>query len=173
MGERDDLAAALALFHAKSYGWALACCERNADEATDVLQDAYAKVLTGKARFDGRSALKTWFFGVVRLTAREHRRSSVVRFLFPQATHRHAPAPEVPQADEALAERQLASAMSAALAELSDRQREVLHLVFYEDLTIAEASTIMQVSLGTARLHYDRGKKNLHVILERRGVRLP
>ena len=74
MGDPQTLERELATLHAASYGWALACCARDPDEAADVLQQAYVKVVSGSARFDGRSALKTWFFGVIRLTAHEHRR---------------------------------------------------------------------------------------------------
>lgn len=175
MSEPAELAAQLAAIHAASYGWALACCERRAHDATDVLQDAYAKVLSGAARFDGRSSLKTWFFGVVRRTAQEHRRSGVVRWLFPERARAtaEAAAPSQRAADASLADRELATVVAAALAQLSPKQREVLHLVFYEELSIAEAAAIMGVSLGTARLHYDRGKKNMHALLAQQKVTIP
>ena len=58
--------------------------------------------------------------------------------------------------------RQIIEAMNS----LPGRQREALHLVFYEGLTIAEAAVTMGVSLGSARTHYDRGKKRMRILLQ-------
>lgn len=167
---RRTLERELAAMHAASFGWALACCRRDREQAEDVLQQAYWKVLSGRARHDGRSSLKTWFFGVVRLTAREQHRTSVLGWL----RRREAPDAEelaAPSRPDPAVASETARAVAAALAELPERQREVLHLTFYEGLTIAEAATIMGVALGTARQHYERGKASMHAALDRRGVR--
>lgn len=166
MGDpRESLERELAALHASSWGWALACCARDPDEASDVLQQAYEKVLTGRARFDGRAQLKTWFFGVVRLTAHEHRRWRFFRGRVVAEEIPDVAAPSWPAID-----RETAEAVARALAKVSARQREALHLVFYEGLTIAEAAVVMGVSLGTARLHYERGKASMMEILSREGV---
>jgi len=163
----------LAALHPASFGWALACSGRDADVAEEVLQDVYFKVLDGRARFDRRSSLKTWLFGVIRMTAREHRRWSVLRVLRggradAEPSETIADGGRAP--DSEAAARQRAEHIARALSRLAERQREVLHLVFYEDLSIAEAAEVMGVALGTARQHYERGKHALAALILEQGA---
>ena len=159
--ERDEIDSELGKLHADSYGWALACCGRDREEAEEVLQNAYLKVYSGKARFDGRSALRTWLFGVIRRTAAEERRRNIVRRLRAAAYAVIAPTENVAEPEPAFEVAQCEELILSALRELSPRQREVLQLVFYHDMTIEDAAEVMSVSLGTARTHYERGKARL------------
>ncbi len=154
----------LAALHPASWGWALACAGRDPTRAADVLQESYAKVLEGRARWDGRSAFKTWFFGVVRFTAREQARFSVRSWLGLASDAPEVPS-DMPSPSSQLGRGQRARALAKALAKLPDRQREVLHLAFYEDLTLREAAEIMGISIGSARQHYERGKERLRQLL--------
>jgi RNA polymerase sigma-70 factor (ECF subfamily) len=155
--ERVELERELERLHAASFGWALGCCGRNHDEAEDVLQTVYVKVLDGKARFDGRSSLKTWLFAVIRRTALAHRRTRWLRSL---ALLRLPPPAPVEQHHSEDTQR-----LIAALRKLARRQREVLELVFYHDMTIEEAGAALRISVGSARVHYTRGKKRLEALL--------
>jgi RNA polymerase sigma factor (sigma-70 family) len=127
---------------------------------------SYQKILSRRARFSGRSSFKTWLFGVIRLTALDQRRWSVrhwLRFLplpddEPLATTGDFPGESFLQAEQN-------QALRDALARLASRQAEVLHLVFYHDLTLDEAAAVMRVSPGTARTHYERGKASLRSLL--------
>ncbi|HZI22879.1 MAG TPA: sigma-70 family RNA polymerase sigma factor [Gemmatimonadales bacterium] len=151
--------------HVAAFGWALACCGGDRAAAEDALQTSYLKILDGRARFDGRAAFRTWLFSVVRLTAAEQRRRTALWRLWPRswlgsaADGRH-------DAAAALDRSETARQLVVALARLPRRQREVLHLVFYQDLTIAEAAEVAGISLGTARTHYERGKAGLRKLLE-------
>jgi RNA polymerase sigma factor (sigma-70 family) len=155
--------------HRESYGWALACCQRNQSEAENVLQTAYLKVLDGKARFDGRSAFKTWFFSVIRRTAIDHRRREVLGRLR-LVKHEQSQARITGSFDEAVYRSEVQTLFREALVELPRRQQEVLQLVFYHDVSLAEAAEVMAVSIGSARTHYERGKKQLRRAMTKLGA---
>lgn len=165
--DRDELEARLAELHEASFGWACSCCGWNESDAADVLQDAYVKVISGQARFHGRSTFRTWLFGVIRLTALETHRKARARKDRRDRLALEAAAPEVAVSrprDPAVRSEE-ARLLREALDRLPDRQREVLHLVFYEDLTVREAAGVMEVTVGTARVHYHRGKEKLRGLL--------
>src|SRR5436305_1404383 len=75
----DEIQRSLAELHPASAGWALSCCRWDREEAEEVLQVAYLKILDGRARFGGRSSFRTWLFGVIRRTAAEQRRGRTRR----------------------------------------------------------------------------------------------
>jgi RNA polymerase sigma factor (sigma-70 family) len=149
--------------HADCFAWAMACCGRDRSEAEDVLQTSYLKVLDGRAVFASRSSFKTWLFGVIRRTAAEHRRwRALRRFRSASLVERVDPS-----ADPATAvdHSESTARLVGALGTLTARQRDLLHLVFYQDLTIGEAAVVLGISIGTARTHYERGKQRLRELL--------
>jgi RNA polymerase sigma factor (sigma-70 family) len=161
-----DLRAALERHHAESLGWAMACCGFDRSEASDVLQDTYLKVLDGRAVFRGESTFRTWLFGVVRRTASENRRNVFRRLASAWRADRHDVAAEPRDADALIDGAAMADRLRRAMRSLPARQRQVLHLVFHEDLTVDAAAGVMGVSVGSARTHYARGKTRLRQLLQ-------
>ncbi len=165
----DDraLRAELEMLHPESFGWARRCCADDPQQAEDVLHTAYLKVLDGRARYDGRASFKTWLFAVIRMTAAGVRRWRWLRVV---GVDRPARPREAAAADESLEQAETSQWFRQALASLPRRQREVLQLVFYHDLSLPEAAEVMGVALGSARTHYERGKRALREWLEQAGV---
>jgi len=165
----SELKAELARLHEASFGWALSCCSRNPAEAEEVLQIVYLKILQGKAIYRGESKLQTWLFAVIRKTAISERRKHLLRTLKsiadPQPEEAAHPRPEVEIERSEMQQR-----FQQALAQLPARQRETLHLVFYQELSLSEAAEVMNISIGSTRRHYERGKKRLRETLVRDGV---
>ncbi|HET8677320.1 MAG TPA: RNA polymerase sigma factor [Blastocatellia bacterium] len=165
--DSPELQAELERHHQASYGWALCCCSHDSHQAESVLQDVYLKILGGKARFDGKSSFRTWLFAVIRKTAADERRRNLLTRLR-LTKHERSAGQDAPadRPDEIVYRAQIQALFRQALARLPKRQQEVLELVFYHDLSLAEAAKVMGVSVGSARTHYDRGKKRLRQWLD-------
>jgi RNA polymerase sigma-70 factor (ECF subfamily) len=167
-----ELEAWLERLHEESFGWALSCACGDAARAEDVLQTAYVRVISGRAVYGQRSSFRTWLFGVIRLVAREEQRrvrTERQRTVLLEDPNVLAVADERARPDD----HESARLLRAALEQLPERQREVLHLVFYQDMSIADAAEVMEISVGSARTHYERGKARLRMLLEERGHERP
>ncbi|HEX3250293.1 MAG TPA: RNA polymerase sigma factor [Pyrinomonadaceae bacterium] len=165
--EISELKAELEKLHPASFGWALSCCRHNRAEAEEVLQTVYLKILQGKAIYRGESKLQTWLFAVIRKTAISEHRKHLLRTLVSIPGPTSEPRGELEYEFERSETQQR---FQQALAQLPPRQRETLHLVFYQDLSLSEAAEVMNISLGSARRHYERGKQRLRAMLDREGV---
>lgn len=162
----SELRTQLEKHHTAAFGWAMSCCARNPAEAEDVLQTVYVKILEGKATYKGTASFKTWLFSVIRKTAAEVRRRNMLHRLklmdfLPGALSKKKTNPV-----EELEQNEMQTKLTGALSSLSRRQREVLHLIFYEDFSLSEAAEVMNIYIGSARTHYERGKKKLRSWME-------
>ncbi len=152
----------LAALHEALFGWSLTRCGFDHAAAEDLMQQAYVEVLSGRARFDNKSSLKTFLFGVVQMLARSRYRRLASRLRLVREVQ--APTPAEEHGAENIHDGR-AAAVWRAVGELPARQRDITELVFCRELTIEEASKVMGVSIGTGRVHYDRAKKALRSAL--------
>ncbi len=130
--------------------------------AEEVVQDSFVALHAGLHRLrDSEKALSYLRAAVV------NRSRSVLRHRI--VVDRNAPktAPDMPSAEHgamALIER---SSVVAALRVLPDRQREVVVLRFYGDLSEAQIATAMGITRGAVKSHTSRAMSALRSVLER------
>jgi len=157
----------LEALHPQCFAWAMACCGNHRQDAEDVLQDTYVGVLDHSLRFNGQSSLRTWLFGVIRHKERARFRRERLRAWLgvTHASRIDGPSPAA-QPDEDAVALDRHERTRRALDALSRRQREVLLLVFYHDLSVEDAARVMGISVGSARVHYARGKQRMAALLE-------
>ena len=153
---------ALQELHTGLYGWALSRCDYHQAMAEDLMQQAYVEVLSGRARFDNKSSLKTFIFGVVQNLARSQLRKIAIRLRIVRTHSAELRQDEYSEVDQGNREH---AHIWQAVQELPARQRDITELVFCRDMTIEEASAVMGVTVGTGRVHYDRAKKALAIKL--------
>lgn len=158
----------LAEHHQESFAWAMRCCLGNREEAEDLLQSSYLKILEEKARYRQQNAqFKTWLFTVIRNTAIDiYRKKSPHLIQINEALNTNISVFS-DNFDESIEDRETQVIFQQIMQQLSAQQQQVLHLVFYQDMSIEDAAKIMGVTTGTARTHYERGKKQLRKRLKK------
>ena len=128
-------------------------------EAEDALQEVFVLLHRSLAGFDPRrAALSTWLY-----------RITINHCLNQRRGHRPVSVPldEVTAAGEfpgaRLAER---DAVWQAVRVLSDKQRAIVILRYYRELSYAEIASVLEIPLGTVKSRLDLALKTLQKILE-------
>lgn len=116
-------------------------------DVEDVVQQAFLAALDGAAKFDGRSSVQTWLFGIVTRRALDAARTRFRR----QRFSRLAELVGFGGGTAAAAESSYAAASEAErlLAELPPMQRAVFVLHDVEGYTFAEISGLTDVGIST------------------------
>jgi RNA polymerase sigma-70 factor (sigma-E family) len=95
-----------------------------------------------------------------------NRSRSVLRRRAVAARHVNAPPPDHPGADESAVATERRTAVLDALRALPQRQREVLALRYYLDLSEAQIAETLGISRGAVKSHASRGAASLRELLE-------
>ena len=114
----------------------------------DAVQDVFIVVHRRLAEFEGRSALRSWLFGIARRVAHDHRRRIGRKERteeLPEAVL--DPTGATPAGDVERA--QAVRVLHAILESLDDDKREVFILAELEQMTVPEIATALGVNLNT------------------------
>lgn len=121
--------------HAELHGPVLAFAARmlgRHDRAEEVAQDTMLVVWRGASRFEGRSRVTTWVFGIAyRLALKSRRRFGFERLHVALDAVMARPDP-APPAAQAIVD---AEAMAGALAALPPEHRALMHMTFHYGFT--------------------------------------
>ena len=151
---RTELEHILKQFHRDAYLWARQCCQFDDELAKDMLQQSYLKILEGNAKLKNPQKAKTWLFSIIRYTCIDELRKSGKTTSLDESY-------ELVELEEHLD----CTDYEGIIRKLPDMQKEVILAVFYHQMTISESAEILQISVGTARTHYERGKKKLKELI--------
>jgi len=135
-------------------------------EFDDLVQAAATEAWRALPRFEGRSELSTWIYGICYRVLLNHRRfwrRFRARFDVGVTTD---PPLESPHTTELLAERERAARLRAALGRLSDKYRAVVVLHDLEELGVNEIATIVRANELTVRSRLRDGRRQLRRLLE-------
>jgi RNA polymerase sigma-70 factor, ECF subfamily len=151
-------------YHAQVYQFALRRVSNNAD-AAEIANETMLEVWRAAARFAGDSRVRTWLFGIV-----NHRAIDLLR------RRRRTTEGELDElADESACSvadvvggAQDAGHVRHCVEQLPERQRAVVHLAFFEELSYPEVAEVLNVPVGTIKTRVMHAKQRLqHCLAER------
>ncbi|HZE50881.1 MAG TPA: RNA polymerase sigma factor [Jatrophihabitantaceae bacterium] len=131
------------------------------DAADDVLAETFIAAFRRRGRYDrSRPDARPWLYGIAANVIAQHRRDEVRRWRLLAALPVDAPVSG--HADD-VADRVSAQAVRAqladALAGLAGRDRDVLLLAAWADLTYEEIATALAIPVGTVRSRLFRARR--------------
>jgi RNA polymerase sigma-70 factor (ECF subfamily) len=132
------------------------------EDAEDIVQDTFRRVLDNLDRYDATRAFQPWFFTVLRNTARNAARRRAARR---QDALGSEPADRRPGPAEALQRRELRARITEALARLPAMQQTCFRLCLVEGLTSAEAGHALGLAESTVRVHVFKARQKLQTLL--------
>ena len=165
-------------YHNRIYNIILKICA-NSDDAAELTQDTFVKVLENIGKFEGRSGFYTWVFRIaVNLTLNYCKRKAKLRLrsldteddeqnqqakrqLKEFLTDDSSPDPAMAAQNE-----ELYKLTEKAMMKLTDQQRAVVVLRDIEGMNYARIAQVLDIEVGTVRSRLSRARCNLRKILE-------
>ncbi|GAA1126364.1 MULTISPECIES: RNA polymerase sigma factor [Streptomyces violaceusniger group] len=135
--------------------------------ADDITAETFLIAFRGRARYDqGRATARPWLYGIAANLIGKHRRAEV-RALRALARTGTDPVAEswVERADSRMAAEATRRPLATALAGLSARDRHVLLLVAWADLSYQEVAEALGIPVGTVRSRLNRARRKVRSAL--------
>lgn len=152
------------LFERRIYCFALSRLN-DSFEAADIVNEVMFEVWRNAKRFEGRSKVSTWVFGIARHKAIDRLRKR--RPDQSEELHENIADDDGVDPVDVLAATENAKFIQRCMGTLSEAHREVVHLAFFEDLSYPEISAIADCPEGTVKTRMFHAKRALKRCLAR------
>jgi RNA polymerase sigma factor (sigma-70 family) len=162
LGEPDAFDALIERWHRPLWLYIRRMTGRD-DEAQDLLQDVWLRVIRGIPRLRDGPRFRGWLFGIARRALMDRLRRQYAALQTDDVDVSEVAAEEEPTGSEA----DLAT-LEAALDVLPTVERDVLTLFYLRDLTLAELAQALGVPVGTVKSRLFRARKMLRAAIQER-----
>ncbi len=136
---------------------------RNPQDAGELVQQTFLQLHRARRDFRAGARLKPWLYTIALNLRRQYFRTKGRRPETALDPERH-PLPTVEPVDLTRAER--ARQVRMAVDALSPKQREVIELHWFEELSFPEVARVLGANLNTVKVRAHRGYKALRAVLE-------
>jgi RNA polymerase sigma-70 factor (ECF subfamily) len=152
---RQSLEILIEQYQKSLYAAAFNIC-KIAEDANDVVQDTFIQYYISSKQFKDEEHLKAWLLRVAINRAKDVTRSFWRRNKIPLEEYTEQISFETSQDSD----------LFEAVMKLSEKYRVVLHLYYYEDMSVKEIAKILRVSEAGIKMRLSRGRSLLKDIFK-------
>lgn len=144
---------------------------QNKNLAEEVVQDAFLRVYEHIEQFDTERPFPPWFFRIVTNLAIKAAKKEAKTISLNNSTTDVAGAiwelipDKLPMPDDKIARQQLQEEVQQALGRLTPKQRSVIVMRYYLDMSEAEMSDNLEIAPGTIKWHLHAARMRLRTLL--------
>jgi len=134
----------------------------------DIAADTFAELIIRKNRYKNDYMFKTWLYRIARNNAIDHLRKQSRWQLRPIEDFENELA-DNETLENAVLKSEQNKQLHNAMRNMHNDYRDVLHLIYFEDMSYEEASTVMRKSIKQVKNLIYRAKQALKMTLEKEG----
>lgn len=144
---------------------------KNREQAEDLVQEVYIKVMNSYDRFKGDSSEKTWLFSIARHVAIDHfrkqkrKRNRVLEF-FDWSEKGHLIQDDQPEPEDVALQNEEIQKVYRCLDHCSVDQKSVIILRYIQSMSIQETAEILGMSESKVKTTQHRGMKALQKLMQ-------
>ncbi|MFK9095379.1 RNA polymerase sigma factor [Bacillus salipaludis] len=138
----------------------LICFSGNQNDAEDLTQEVFIRVLNHLANFQSGNNLKTWIFSIAKHVAIDHYRKKRFSAIFTEEFFKQIVSPDK-KPTEIAEENELKKVVHEAISKLKPQYRVVVILRGINEFSINVAAEILQCSESKVKVDYHRALKDL------------
>ncbi|UCF44109.1 MAG: sigma-70 family RNA polymerase sigma factor [Planctomycetota bacterium] len=174
-GDSEATERLIVKYQNRIYNAVLKICA-NTDDAAELTQDTFVKIIENIDKFESRSSFYTWAFRIaVNLTLNYCQREAKLRFRSldaeeddhaKQVLKRYLTDDASPDPAAVAQNKELCETVVKALGKLDDEQRAVVVLRDIEGMNYSQIAEVLEIELGTVKSRLSRARGELREIME-------
>lgn len=141
----------------------------NKEMAEDIMVETYLHVWKSAKNFKGNSKVMTWIFGIARNIALSELRKHDY-YTFDENENFNKRLTITPQQFNSTAQLEIDEIIYIALSKLSIKHREILDLIFIQEMSYEDIAEILCIPINTVKTRIFYAKEKLREILNAMGV---
>lgn len=172
-GDQKAIEELVSFYEKRVFNFAFRICG-NYDQANDVAQEAFIRIINSAKTFRGESSFSTWIYRIVKNVyldeikkSKSHRLTSLDDYVeLEESSVSREIKDDKPSPDEIVQKNEQSKTIQRAISALPENQRMIISLYHLQNQSYEEISAVLDLPVGTVKSRLSRARLALAEILK-------